>query len=287
MANLRGGSFEKQIKDAFHRLEKFGESRHGKNSHATHSVGLAEKRSMFLRDYKAFAEREQIAEKLNQSMNDTNINKFLDERLLWLARSTQENYIRSFSSMLKGLEEANVTINISKNIFNDKVAQLKSHNSIPSFRGDRAIKNVEEVIKELYEYRYESGLLADIQNSLGLRISEGLELISQPEKYIQNGEVVGIIGKGNHEYEPKEISPELVAKINLVETIPHQNTFRSDLSIITQNEHTPHDFRFTFSLKQFETKIQEGIEYHQALKEVSIELNHSREEMTHYYLKRA
>ena len=37
MANLKGGTFEKQIKDAFHRLEAFGVGRVGKNDNLTHS----------------------------------------------------------------------------------------------------------------------------------------------------------------------------------------------------------------------------------------------------------
>ena len=40
MANLKGGSFEKQIKDAFHRLEAFGVGRVDKNDNLTHSDKL-------------------------------------------------------------------------------------------------------------------------------------------------------------------------------------------------------------------------------------------------------
>ena len=50
MANLKGGSFEKQIKDAFHRLEAFGVGRVDKNDNLTHSDKLAEKREMYLKD---------------------------------------------------------------------------------------------------------------------------------------------------------------------------------------------------------------------------------------------
>ena len=46
MANLKGGNFQKQIKDAFHRLEAFGVGRVGKNDNLTHSHKLAEKRLM-------------------------------------------------------------------------------------------------------------------------------------------------------------------------------------------------------------------------------------------------
>ena len=44
MANLRGGTFEKQIKDAFHRTLALGEGRHMKEDNFTHSLALAQKR---------------------------------------------------------------------------------------------------------------------------------------------------------------------------------------------------------------------------------------------------
>jgi hypothetical protein len=72
-------------------------------------------------------------------------------------------------------------------------------------------------------------VIAEIQ-LLGFRISESMELIKHPDKYISNGEIIGLIGKGNHAYEPKEISPQLVAKIALAEKIPSQSTYRNDLS---------------------------------------------------------
>ena len=42
MANLKGGTFEKQVKDAFHRLESFGVGRVRKSDNLTHSDKLAQ-----------------------------------------------------------------------------------------------------------------------------------------------------------------------------------------------------------------------------------------------------
>jgi len=287
MANLRGGTLDKQIKDAFHRMEKFGVSRHGSNDHATHSVALAEKRIMYLNDFKKFSEQHEINSKLNQAMTVENIDRYLNGRLEGLARSTQEDYVRGFSSMLEGLKESNVTIPIHREYFDAKVSAIKEIIPAQDIQTNRAIENVAQVIKDLYNQRYESGVLADIQNTLGIRVSEAIELLKCPNKYIANGEVTQLVGKGNHVYETKEITPELVAKINLAENIPHENTFRNDLSNITQGEYTPHAFRYTYAEREFHTKVEAGIAYHTALKEVSISLNHAREEMTRYYLLRA
>ncbi len=287
MANLKGGTYEKQINNAFHRLESFGVSRHGSNSHNTHSNALAEKREMYLRDYLKFANNENYTDKLNQTMTPTNIDKFLENRLDGLSAKTQTDYVRGWSSMIQGLQENNISVSIDKSYFDSKVTDIKSSAVNDNIRTDRAIVNVDRVINDLYSQRYESGVIAEVQLNLGLRISEAVELVQNHNNYINGNEVIGLTGKGNHTYEPKEISRELIAKIEAVENLPHQNTYRNDIAETTNNQHTPHDFRYNYAVKEFEQKLESGTPYHQALQEVSEGLNHSREEMTHYYLNRA
>jgi integrase len=218
-------------------------------------------------------------------MTSDNMDKFLDPRRGNLSRTSREDYARGFSSMIQGLQESNVSVNLDKNYFNNIVTEIKLMPVEDVITG-RAIKDVDHVIKELYSARYESGVISEVQYSLGLRINEAIELVKNYEKYIENGEVVELIGKGNHKYEPKEISPQLVAKIALVEHVPSQGTYRNDLSEVTDGQHTPHDFRYSYAEREYHSKIEDGVEYHQALREVSEGLNHSREEMTNYYLKR-
>ena len=113
MANLRGGSFEKQVKDAFHRLEKFGVSRHGNKDNMTHSVGLAHKREGYLRDIQNYATEQKLTGKLNEIMsNKTVMDRFLAERTKNLSPVSTENYLRGYSSMLQGLKQANISIGI-------------------------------------------------------------------------------------------------------------------------------------------------------------------------------
>lgn len=265
-------------------MERFGVKRHGSNDHLTHSGAVANKREMYLRDFKNFMETNQIEGKLNQAMTAENMDKFLEQRMENLSRTSRESYTRGWSSMVQGLQESNVSIELDKNYFDQKVAEIKEMPSEDVITG-RSIKDVDNVIKELYSSRYESGVISEVQYSLGLRVSEAIELVQNYEKYIDHNEVVGLVGKGNHTYEPKEISPQLVAKIMSAENIPSQNTYRNDVSNVT-DQHTPHDFRYSYAEREYHSKIEDGVEYHQALKEVSEGLNHSRESMTLYYMKR-
>ena len=81
MANLRGSTFDKQVKDAFYRVQKLGEGRHLKEDNFTHSLALSEKRQMYLKDFKEFLEQKGIQEgKINTYMTKENVKSFLEAR---------------------------------------------------------------------------------------------------------------------------------------------------------------------------------------------------------------
>ena len=277
MANLKGGSFERQLKDIHHRLSAFGESRYQKNDHKTHSSALSEKRAEIARSFANYCENKGLGSKLNEHMTNENIKEFLNERTENLALSTTENYARAFGSMLEGLRENNIEIQADKSVFNDFVKEAKADTATQEINTNRAIENVEQVISNIYETRYESGVIADIQHELGLRVAEAHEIATNLHEYYnkENGTIEGLIGKGNHEYNQKEISNELIAKIEQCETIPAIRTYQDD---IAKEEISSHDFRYTYAKEHAHEMTKE---------ELSKELNHNREEMTDYYLKRA
>lgn len=285
MANLKGGSFTKQVKDAFHRLEAFSIGRVGKDDNLTHSDKLAEKREMYLKDVAEHFQDNNEQGKLNTLFSEDKLDKFFEERLEGLSSKTQENYLRGFSSMLKGLEQQNIHIplhNENKDYFDDKVSEIKDQ--ADTTIENRYIDNVQDVITSLYKDREVSGLIAQAQYELSIRQAEAFELIKHPEQYIDNGVVNGLIGKGNHEYEDKQISFELEQRIlNNKEALPSKSTYHRDLQ---QYGISSHDFRFTAARDKYEELISSGILEQEVRLQISEELNHKRAEITDYYLSR-
>ena len=286
--NLRGGNYDSQIKDGFHRISAFGKSRYGLNSHKTHSDGMARKREMYLRDYKKFIEEKGLKEKLNQTMTNENIKEFLDKRTNGLANSTQKNYTSSFHSMVQALKEVGISISVDKKIFENEVKEIKL-NATNEFKTNRSVKNISSVLSRLHEKRFESATLAQIQVELGVRTSESYKIIENFNSLYnkENGTIDNLIGKANHQYNPKIISLELAAKIKAcnIENLPSQDTYRKDLKEVGVDK--AHDLRITYAKNEFEKQIATGIEFQQCLKNISSELNHKRESMTLYYLARA
>lgn len=288
MGNLKGrsGDFQRQSRDAFHRLQAFGKGRVGKDDHLTHSDKLAEKREMYLRDISSYMERNELDGKLNCLMNQENLNGFFTQRLEDLATKSQEDYLRGFSSMLQGLHEQNIFIPVhseNSTYFDDMVTHIKQDQPDEIIE-NRYIENAPMMIQVLYEDRYISGLMAAGQYELGLRRAEIFELIKNPEKYINNGIVSNLIGKGNHMYEPKQIPFELEQRIlNYQGDLIDKSTYYRDLH---KYDISSHDLRFTYARDSYEEKVQNGLTETQAKLEISSSLNHKREEITNYYLIR-
>jgi len=285
MANLKGGNYQKQIKDAFHRLESFGVGRVGKNDNLTHSDKLAEKRMMYLKDIADYFTSQNLTAKLNTLMTKDNLDNFFNQRLENLSIKTQENYLRGFSSMLKGLSDQNIYIPLHYEdtaFFDDRVKTIKDQ--AETIIENRYIDNVENVLQNLYEDRAITGLIAQCQYDLSIRQEEAFELVSNPLKYIENGYIENLVGKGNHIYEPKEISFELEQKLlNNQDELISKSTYYYDLQ---KYDISSHDFRFTSARDKFENKLNNGISEKEAKLQISQELNHKREAITDYYLKR-
>jgi len=291
MANLRGGTFDKQLKDAFHRLEKFGEKRHMSNTNFTHSLELAKKRDMYFRDFKAFLEQKGVLDgKINQMLKKDVIREFISKRTHNLSPKSALDYVTGFNSTLKGLEQANVTIpaNPTKNdVFKDFRENFRAEIKELSIEKGRYIQNLEQKLQELYKKDYNIGVISELQAKTGLRVSEAFEVVKNFDKYHNqaNSTLENVVGKGNHVYAEKQIEPHLAQKIEKIDNLPSYKEYLNSLKEVSINK--SHDFRVTYAKDKYIELKELGFSEKEALKAVSKEINHHREEMTRYYLARA
>ena len=288
MSSLKGSSHFRQIKDMQIKLEARGTKKHT-SKHKTHSNAQATKRDSYIKDFSKFATNNNLEGKLNKLMTTNNINNFLEDRLSNLSLNSIENYLSGWNSLLNGLQEVNITHSIPNNYLTQKWHIIKANtinNQIPTNMnrglGDRAIT----VINELYEKRYESGLIAEISHSMGFRISEAMDILLNTDRFISqldNGNyyISGVSGKGGHIYQDKAISSELVEKLKHIENVPSKASYYRDLK---PYEISAHDFRYDFAKNTYKSKLENGVGHNQALKELSVELNHHRSSISLYYI---
>lgn len=272
MANLKGGTYAKQIKDASIRMNAIGQKKDG-DSKGSHSLRTHENRRDMLKEFANYATSNSLDQKLNEAMTTENVNNFFNERLDGLKTVTQENYIRNFGAMVESLKDSNVGVSSSSTDFNNRVHELKSNAANEVITG-RVVETPGRLINNL---SYSHGVVAEIQKDLGLRVSEAVEVVNNLDRYLndRNGTLNGIIGKGGREYIPKDITRDLVAKIELAEKVD-KRAYQSELQ---ENGVKSHDFRYTFAKEKHEAGMSK--------REISLELNHNREEITNYYLSRA
>ena len=290
MANLKGSTFDRQIRNALIRLDARGTKRYGTSSKLTHSNALYQKREMYLKDFAKFLQEKGLnTGKLNNYFKEEILNDFLNERLSELSPKSGLDYSSGFSSMLQGLEQKNVSIDKSAFITLREFTSdyRREFNEIKNdFETGRAISDVKTFLSDLSEIRESSSIVAELQISTGLRISEALQVARDFDSYYQplNSEISGIIGKGGQEYSPKFIAPELAQKLNNLTSVPSYSSYYQDLKELGTK---PHNLRISYAKIFFEELREKGYSHQESLKKVSKELNHHRESITIYYLKRA
>jgi len=297
MANLRGGTFEKQVRDAFFRVEKLRESRHNRDVKGFVSFNRLRQAKMMLNKFSNYLKEERGINngKLNQYISDKAILRDFAEKEIFkqdYAPSTVQEYASLFSKVVENLSHNNVTISqeaisYTKELYQEAKENFKSD----GYETGRYVDNLQDKLYNLYEKNFASGIIAEVQASMGLRISEAYEVVKNFDNYYnpENNTIEGLIGKANHEYMPKEISHDLIQKIQAIHNnnapIPSPSSYREDLKEVGIPK--SHDLRITYAKDLYDSLKDRGYSEREALKAVSQELNHNRLEITQYYLARA
>jgi len=286
MANLRGGNFEKQVKDAFFRLIKFNEPKQGVEDYYTHSVNLGKKREMYLKDFKKFAEKHNLSGKLNIWMGDMEIMlEFFKTRTADLSRKTTKDYISGWNTMIKGLRKANICIDKGADRAIDimlfKIKEIPINKEKIDDPIDRAISRkielpLEQLIENIAAINPTCAILAQLQLETGFRTGEVFEVIKNASKYIQNTKITKVRGQGGQYYPQKIISIDLSEKTQNLNTknmpIPSQIIYGDALKkAVNDDKIVPTDLRYTFITNKLEEKLAQNMNYEQAVKEVKQE----------------
>lgn len=290
MANLKGKTFDRQIRDARIRLEARGTSRHNNPESAkSHSHAVAKKRDMYFRDFSRYAESRGLSGKLNVHMGDRDLmNDFLINRVSDLSKNSAADYVSGMSALLRGLEQSNITIHPDGRDALNSIREIVRVMPDEDFRTGRAFAEPGHVLSRLFDIRYESGVLAQIQYETGFRANEAYKLAKEPDKYLVGNKITEMIGKGNHRYDIKQVSRDLVIKLAAIENLPTHHTYLNHIRIAAEDPNAiAHDWRITYVREHYNRDMADGMTHKEALLQVSREVNHHRPEITQYYLARA
>jgi len=278
MKNLKGSTFEKNIKNYMIRANARGTSRHNTNSHAIHSNAVADKREKYLKDFANYAYEKNLHEessKLNQHLTDENVTEFLQDRIQNLSINSQHDYVAGFNALVQDLKDKDIAVNVTNSI--DIIRESldnKTSSELHSY-----INNAHEIINSL---TYDNSVIAQLMHEAGFRVSEAIEILNNKDLYLNNNfEIQNVVGKGGQLYDTKEISADLYYRIQEANEV----TYYQLLKELELYNVTAHDFRYTYAQDLFYKLQEQGVKYEDALKIVSKELNHHRAEITLLYLQ--
>jgi len=286
MANLKGSSFEKQIRDAKIRLDMRGVKKENyKSQHLSHGTATHFNRISKMNDFAKYLREQGIDNgKLNEHINDKNLQNFLIERTKNIKETSAETYIRDFNGLLKGLKSANISIPAKHNeITNSLVKPLKKIQKDTPIQKDRYISKA-EFQQNIQKLPLRMQPIAHLQYRYGFRVEEALKIVRNPEKYIQNSKIVGVQGKGGRIYKQKRISQAMKKDLQKPLKIG-KSTYQKAVNKAFKTFN--HNFRLSYSINKVEELKREGMSQIAAQRATSEEMNHSREETTRYYQIRA
>lgn len=288
MANLKGSTFKKQIRDALIRLDARGTKRTGEARFdgLTHSNAVLEKRKQLFQDFSQYLSREGYTGKLNILMTAETISQFLKERIEIMALSTIENYIANFSALIKGLRLKNITI--PEKINEEFFQRLKDALGRPDPKiyktGRYMDKNTVQTMLDKLPHR--SRVVAFLQYELCFRASEALLIANNPEKYLSPDLILsGVKGKGGQVYPDKAIN--LCTAELIRSSVPiSRSTYYRDQRKALQGKNRPHDLRLSHICDLYDTLRDTGEPHELAMLKASKASNHHRSSITGGYQAR-
>jgi hypothetical protein len=287
MANLKGSSFAKQIRDALLRLDARGTKRTGdaRFDGLAHSHAVLEKRRQLLEEFTRFLMVEGFLGKLNLAITPEIVAKYIEQRTSEMALSTIENYISNFSSLVKALRLKNISIPEKTDY--EFFQRLKDQLGRPNPNGFQTGRYMyEETVEEMLEQLpHRSRVVAILQYELCFRASEALLIANDPSKYLVDLTISGVKGKGGQEYPEKHVDSNFAELIRSAVPISRSTYYRDQRKAL-QGKNRPHDLRLSHICNLYDELRDVGESHEQSMSQASKAANHHRSSITGGYQSR-
>lgn len=300
--NLKGNGIDRNKIDIFFKLHSIGESKSSRKGESrSHSLNILKSRESKINEFVQFLKDNNLDNsKLNLLMTNDIVKSFLEQRVNGIKPmqyKSQETYIRGFLAIIEGLRVMKVEIPLDRSHIDNYLKELKQSYQPPNVKNiHKSFANVDNVIAKLYEKNFASGLLSEVLHTHALRISEGIELISNYKHYVREktdvnnrNEISNLKGKNGKVYAIKIMLSTLLQKIKYFHQnnlkLPSKKGFNNSIQKIEKGK-TPHSFRYEAVKREHQLNLKNGMSYKQSLAKLSIMLNHKRIEISQRYLLR-
>lgn len=261
----------------------------GANGHdistKAHSISSVENLRSVTSQYIDYV-KENYDGKVAGNINEESVKSFINSKAQEVSGGTLNTYISTLGKMANNLNQLGVNT-ISREEITGYRDELKAEGvDLKSEHINRAYE-VPQMIVSNMEQNTPYGLSATLQHEAGLRVDDA----TNSKKWTLNADnSLHIEGsKGGINYDTKPLSDETAHRV--AEAIEngykvHYNEYREALKEnVSEDYHGTHGLRYNFAQERVMELKEQGCTHSEALSRTSLEMGHSREDITEHYLK--
>lgn len=224
--------------------------------------------------------------KVATNINADSAKNFLEHKLQEVSAGTLNTYISSLNKIVDNLQKDGIG-NLSRADIKEIKTDLKEVSSLKSDHINRGYQDTESIRLEMKDTPF--ALNTDLQIQAGLRVSDALDSskwqVNPDNSLTING------SKGGINYNTAPLTQNIIERIdeyiknayrpNIEE---YRQALKEAVERTNQAYNGSHGLRYSFAQNRVEELIKEGYTKDEALGQTSLELGHSRLEITKHYM---
>jgi hypothetical protein len=268
--------------EAKNNSEKVGQNGQSVSTKA-HSISSTQNLRTMTTQYTEYL-KEEYGNKIVEHINNDTVKDFIDKKAEEVGEGTLNTYISTLGKMADNLNEQGINT-IDRESITDYRNDLKEQgHSLQSEHINRGYENPSEIVEKMNDTPF--GISAQLQHEVGLRADDALN----SEKWTLNDDkTLSIEGsKGGIDYTTTTLTDSLYEKVQ--EAIENNykgnyEEYREALKEAVGDEYNgTHGLRYNFAQERLEELRESNYSENEALSELSLEMGHSRSEISLHYL---
>ena len=256
----------------------------GQNGHRitdkAHSIKEMQNLRSVTKQYINFV-KENYSGKIADNINSNTVKDFIHSKAETVQPSTLNTYISTLAKMSDNLAKDNIGSTSREEITNIR-------NEVDTFKNhvDRSYADPISIINEMKDTPY--SLSSELQLEAGLRAADSLD---SGKWQVNEDNTLTIFGsKGGLDYTTAPLNSDLVERVKeaqedgyKVNYSEYREAFKEAVSNTNQDYHGTHGLRYNFAQDRIEELKENGKTEEEAREQTSLELGHSRLEITEHY----
>lgn len=226
--------------------------------------------------------------KVLNNINEESAKEFLNSKMEDINGNSLNTYISEMSKIADNLNQLGHD-SFTRSSMGEYREELKEQGvDLKGEHFNRAYEDAEKIVSDMYE-NSAYGLSAELQYEAGLRADDALN--SDKWELTDHNTLLIHESKGGITYETAQLSDDLISRVEqAIEqgySVPYNDYKEILQEVVIENGEDwngTHGLRYDFAQERFEELKEQGLEDNEALATVSLEMGHSRTDITLHYL---